>query len=402
MANIKTTEKLYLDQVGLKALIDKIGEFYDEYKKYTGENDSNIEEIIARLDELYIADTGDGSASGLVKDLQDLVAGLRADLGNAADAAGDATAFARIAQLEAEVQAAGTGLLDRTSKLEAESFAKVEAAYDKEGKKVNVKFKNAAGEELGEGTSFDIDTTDFVIDGMIKNVHLVTIKDDGSVDWPDGDAHEIPAEYAQMHGKKFFVFCFNVSENVGTGEAVNVIWVPADELFNDYDFKAAGVDDYVKLAVEEVNPSTSNKVNEVTYTITLGQKAIDDFALVEGTYTEAEPSDPHHATPYRGIKDLNKGLEAAEADIDKLQQEVETPDTGLLDRTAQLEEEVQAAETGLLDRTAELENWVETKVIPVKNINDVFDYYVFNKTEGIVTPPSLPGMEDETAGGEGA
>lgn len=395
MANIKTTEKLYLDQVGLKALIDKIGEFYDEYKAYTGEKDEAIEEIIARLDELYIADTGDGTASGLVKDLQDLVAGLRADLGEKSAAAGDDTAFARIARLVGEVETATTGLLDRTTKLENESFADVESVYDSDAKNVTLKFKNAAGTEIKTAV---IDTTDFVIDGMIKNVHLVTIKEDGSVDWPDGDTHEVPGDIAQKHGKKYLVFCFNVDNNIGTGEKVNVIWVAVDELFNDYDFKAVGVDDYVKLSVEEVNPSTSNKVNEVTYTITLGQKATDDFKLVEGTYTETVPSDPHHATPYRGIKDLNKGLEAAEADIDKLQQEVETPDTGLLDRTTQLETDVQADETGLLDRTTELENWVENKVIPVKNINDVFDYYVFNKTEGIVTPPSLPGMEDEEVG----
>lgn len=199
-----------------------------------------------------------------------------------------------------------------TDTLKAESFAQVESTYDPDVKKVTVQFKNSSGENIeGAKGVFEIDTTDFVIDGMLKNVYLVTIKDDGTVDWPEGVSYDVPTEYAQKHGEKFLVFCFNVTENVGTGEPINVIWVSVNELFNDYDFVATtGNEDYVTFSVKEVNPTTSNTANKVTYTVALGQKAVDDFSLVEGTYVRQNED-----APIRGIIDLHDDLVAVEKEI---------------------------------------------------------------------------------------
>lgn len=385
MANIKNTEKMYLDQTGLMALLDKLKEFYDEFKG----NVEDVADLTDRLDELFIKGEGDNADTGIVADIQKFIKALRDEIGESTGALEDKTIYDRLAELEKSA----SDLVPRVEKLENESFAKVTADYDKAAKKINVKFYNAEGTELTtEKTSFEIDTTDFVIDGMIKNVHLVTINEDGGVTWPEGsDNHEVPADIAANHkGEKYLVFCFNVTENVGTGAPVNVIWVPIEALFTDYKFNQDNKDeDYVTIDMKMVHDPVAN---QVTATLALGQKAKDDFALVEGTFSELVEDTQK---TYKGIKGLNTGLEDAEAKIGKLQDEVEKAETGLLDRTTQLETEVQTAETGLLDRTAAIENWIETKTIPAtgkNSISDVFDYVVFGKISGDYTP-SLPGAE---------
>lgn len=230
---------------------------------------------------------------------------LRDELGAAADAT-DKTVYARLDQLEDWVNngfsvddEGGTvhydGLLDRVKKLIAESFAGVEYT-DAETVKANHKweasFKNAAGEELAK---IALDTKDFIIDGMLGDVKLISVVVPGTeiADTATGTTHvaaedleepwkTLVAESATKEiGGRYLVFSFKTKDSDGHEDPENNyvgdqklknIWVSVKELHDNFVFTAEG-NDYITLTV--TNTHNTKDESAVVYSAALTTEAVE-------------------------------------------------------------------------------------------------------------------------------
>lgn len=408
------TEKKYVDLMGLKALIDKIGALRAEYIGKFDERDVAYNDLLDRVDAIISVSADDPAANvslaveggyqyteaaSVLECMAKYLNGLRAELG----ASEDKTLSERVAQLEEEVQTATTGLLDRTTKLETESFAKVEINTKEEisaTNNIHIDFKNAADEVKG---SVDIDTSDFVIDGLLGDVHLVSIVDNGNIVFDHNGSGEhssatetdnfwkkvITESAGKTNGERFFVFSFKTTEtgtatDSFTGEATGLqnIWVPVKDLHDSFKFKAVSEDGYVALTTEAVHDNTGSTV--VTYTSTLTEKSIKGIDLANGEYTKPDGS------AVRGVEALDADLATAEDNVEDLQNKVENgwvekvdngdgtftdvTREGLLKRTLDIEKHL---DTEVDPAIESLESWTQSSIVSVDDINAYFDYVVY-------------------------
>lgn len=334
MANI-LTDKKYLDATGVKVLVSAIEKLKSNADASDATLNSRLDDLIAKLglqkDENgdWMVELIDGS---VLAEIFETLADIREDLGdypedyeyedvftalvdikdiltkymldadgridlntqNIKDLRGDlgvndqpeTDAFARIQSLEADMATSAQ-----------DSFTKVAAAYDPATHKIHVHFGSKEVDVVGDICDdehctgkghFTINTDDFVKNGMIQEVNMVTLPADADKAWYD--AHPFAPGDNDSKGKKFIVIKFNTqseanpnpgdhSENDGFTE----VWLAVDGLFNDYDFSAASEDeDYLKVSVSETNSTTGDKVNQVDYTVGLGDKAKENFDLIEG------------------------------------------------------------------------------------------------------------------------
>jgi polyhydroxyalkanoate synthesis regulator phasin len=384
MANL-ASNKLFLDQVGLQALIKKIALI----KQELAEGAQGIADDVVALTELVNTiiikgDDGSTEAQGILADVIASAAALREELGETpADA--DSTVYDRLVALEDAVKA----LQDLTSdyeELKAKAFADVKATYKAGDQKVILSYSNKAGEEVATA---EISTADFIVHGLVQDVNTVTVEG-SKVTLPSGEEIDVPADILDHKGDKYLVFRFCVAhENTDSEIAhdeLKTIWVNVNDLFNDYDFEGATDDaDYLKVEATEVVSGVAGTQNKVTVKVSLGdaQKAVND--LVEGKTVSASDANKN----YRGIIALNDDLDAEIAareasdkaaeelkgKVDKLVDEVETETTGLLDRADVAE--------GKID---DLEDWVNNSAIPAAYISDYLDWTIEGST---TTEPNI-------------
>ena len=422
------SDKKYLELAGLKALILKIGAMRAEYMGQNEEVNRVLANIIARLDAIVapegedanvlpVTDSYDYTEGTLFECVAKYIQDLRNELGATADAT-DKTAYARLDQIEDWVSngfdAEDTdedgnvvtihydGLLDRVKKLEAESFAQVECT-DAETVKANHKwealFKNAKGEELAK---IALDTKDFVIDGMLGDVKLIAISNEGKsiidlstdTEYVAGDDLEEPwktlvAESATKEfGARYLVFSFKTKDadghedpennNYADGQELKNIWVSMHDLHDNFDFKAEGAK-YIELVaadpVHKVDGST-----EITYKVNLTD---DVVAVLEKALGEVEG--------VRSYDDIDADLRTAEENIAQAQDDIKqlqdyvvngfTEEPGENGNTSATPEN----KKGLLERTNDLEDTVDAMIdwinddaiIPEQFVKDYFDYIVF-------------------------
>lgn len=422
------SDKKYLELAGLKALIIKIGAMRAEYMGQNEEVNRVLANLAARLDAIVapdgedanvlpVTDSYDYTEGTLFECVAKYIQDLRNELG-ATDAASDKTVYARLDQIgdwvsngfdvedtdeEGNVVTVHyDGLLDRVKKLEAESFAQVECT-DAETVKANHKweasFKNAKGEELAK---IALDTKDFVIDGMLDDVKLIAISNEGKsiidlstdTEYVAGNDLEEPwktlvAESATNEfGARYLVFSFKTKDadghedpennNYVDGQELKNIWVPMHDLHDNFDFKAEGAK-YIDLTaadpVHKVDGST-----EITYRVNLTD---DVVAVLEKALGEVEGVRSYDEID-AALHTAEDNIEQAQADIKELQDYVingfeEQP--GENGNTATEPEE----KKGLLERANNLEDtvgevigWInEDGIIPVQFVNDYFDYVVF-------------------------
>lgn len=428
MASTLVSDKKFVELEGLKALIVKLGALREEYLSKIGDLAQGEADILKRLDALLLADTDlvtdhpgvVAPGKEIIVCIVEFIEKLRKELGDTpADEIAKKTVYERLAALEADCEQ----LNERIDKLEADAFTSVATEYDKLNNQIRVGFGTTKAEAvvakdgLVAGKSFTIDTSDFVVDGLLGGVRSVTVlKDDADlpqadatidgktgpgayefVTGPDGavklkkcyEVAEIPADKL-VNGRRYLVFKFKVNETDGEGDpavkAEKDIWVDLVDLHDNFSFKALPADDaYIKLEVKSAHKGSGS--TEVTYTSSLGDKAVEDFKIVEGEHIADPVGAP--GVKNRGVLKLDADLKAAEKNIEKHEELIngttEHPETGLVKKVEVLEGEVRTGwhddeagvdVPGLLDRAAALESWTKENIITADGINEYFDYWV--------------------------
>lgn len=434
MASTLVSDKKFVELEGLKALIVKLGALREEYLDKIGDLAQGEADILKRLDALLLADTDlvtdhptvVAPGKEIIVCIIEFIEKLRKELGDTpADEVAKRNVYERLAALEADCKQLNT----RLDALETEAFTSVATEYDKLNNQIRVGFGTTKAEavtskdNLVDGKSFTIDTSDFVVDGLLGDVLSVTVllegKDipqaDATIDGNTGrgayefvtdpkdgkvklqkryEASEIP-QGKDINGRRYLVFKFKVNETDGEGTATakaeKDIWVDLVDLHDNFTFKALPADDaYIKLEVDSTHMGSASTA--VTYTSSLGDKAVEDFKIVEGEHV-ADP-DGAPGVKNRGVLKLDTDLKAAEKNIAKHEELIngttEHPETGLVKKVEVLEGEVRngwhdtVADVdvpGLLDRAAELERWTKENIIKVDGtdgINLYFDYWVMS------------------------
>lgn len=440
MASTLVSDKKFVELEGLKALIVKLGALREEYLDKIGDLAQGEADILKRLDALLLADTDlvtdhptvVAPGKEIIVCIIEFIEKLRKELGDTpADEVAKKTVYERLAALEADCKQLNT----RIDTLETEAFTSVATEYDKLNNQIRVGFGTTKAEavtskdNLVDGKSFTIDTSDFVVDGLLGDVLSVTVlleeKDlpqaDATIDGNTGrgayefvtdkkdgkvklkkryESSEIP-QGKDINGRRYLVFKFKVNETDGEGTATakaeKDVWVDLVDLHDNFTFKALPADDaYIKLKVDSTHMGSASTA--VTYTSSLGDKAVEDFKIVEGEHV-ADP-DGAPGVKNRGVLKLDADLKAAEKNIAKHEELIngttEHPETGLVKKVEVLEGEVRNGwhdtvakvdVPGLLDRAAELERWTKENIIKVDGtdgINLYFDYWVMSDKEEAV------------------
>lgn len=290
MDNLKLGDKKYLDDAGLKALIEKIA----------GLNEATIKKItdvvadIAKVDEKQ---TNDIAANKAKNDEQD----------------------------------------EKLTRIDQTAFVDVKLVQDKKNNKVNITFEPATetdvnGEKKKATKTVTIDTSAFVLDGMLGNVRLVVVstKPDVLVSGEPAGAYEISSyntdgavykkfcdlkdisDQNRIDGERFLVFEFNLTDHDGdlteqaAGKKKDTVWINVRDLHDSYDFVAKvetkkDSTKYFNLEVKEINQAKGESV--VTYTLTQTDKFIENMGLVQGEKDGGTG---------RGVHQIDKDLKATE------------------------------------------------------------------------------------------
>lgn len=418
--NQYASDKKYLELMGLKALIIKIGALRAEYMSQNEEVNRILANLTARLDAIVapdgedanvlpVTDSYDYTEGTLFECVAKYIQDIRNELG-ATDNAKAEPVYARLDQIEDWVNNGFTdedgvaydGLLARVKKLEAESFAQVEcsdAETVKNEHKWEASFKNAKGEELAK---ISLDTKDFVIDGMLGDVKMISVADRGAaiIDLSDGTKYEAgaPEPWATLiaesatknNEERYLVFSFKTKDSDGHDgpdadnyvgdQNLQNIWVSVKDLHDNFVFDAEGAD-YIGLKVDVMH--TADGSTKVVYSVALTDDAVElinkGLGKVDGV---------------RSYDEIDNDLKTAEDDIKLLQDQVvngfnekngdngngldadggEHAKEGLLTRANKLEQRMDAAEGHIED----IEAWIdEDGIVPVEWVNDYFDYIVF-------------------------
>lgn len=405
-----SSEKLFLDQDGLITLIDKVVDLKTKLVDMIEDSNEDLADqigaLITMLQENFQWNLSDGSAvsfKGDLKDLQDLAAALRKELGKTEDITneeGYETVYAAIDDLVARLKDledvnAGT----RLTNLENKGFTDVDVKNDLDEQKIVIDFysENKPIADNVPVKSIEINTADFIMHGILSNVHLITLTQD-DIDAEEvtvgTETIEVPSDIRVQANadKKFLIFEFKVEHDSGNSEEnthgnVNHIWLDVESLFNDYEFKAVSTDeDYVEIKVVETHMGAEGEAegqNLVTYTLSLGDSQKRVNRLVEGT----EYRDPQNIAKgyYKGIEALNVEADDIREKVDKLVEEVEKDETGLLDRT----EKVEGRTDNLELAVGHIQGFIDEQSIDPAKIEAYWVYYVDGNREEAGTPPTL-------------
>lgn len=441
------SEKKYLELDGLKALIYKIGELYGIINDNQGKTDDAIAALLTRLNLIVAAadpaedkensfdnilpvtDSYDYTEGTLFECVAKYIQDLRNELGATADKK-DNTVYARLDQIEAWVNEGfdaedGThydGLLARVAELERAAeddfVASVECTKPEVVKAENkweLTFKSRSGKELKTVT---LDTSEFVIDGMLGDVKLVSVVEPGDkvYDLTSGTEYDANADepwktvvlesQGRMPGERFMVFSFKTTEageqTPGfAGEATDLknIWVSLKDLHDSYDFKAVSdPTEYIVLSVPEKPEHSATGAQIVTYTAKLTADAVKalDWILKGDADAKIDSYDVLNADVDKAQEDVAdlqdkviNGFDEVDGDNESAVPEGSTGGThhqdGLLTRANRLEKRA----TDLEEDMAGVTDWIENHMIPVDFINDYFDYVVLGEKDRFDKAPEI-------------
>lgn len=254
MDNLKLGDKKYLDDAGLKALIEKIAQMNGDITK-------TIKDIMA-VDNQQTQD---------IKDIK----------------AEDVKQNEHLAEI------------DKTA------FVNVECKQDTKANEVILTF--SPKDKAGTPVTTKIDTSAFVLDGMLGDVNLVVVVTEENSEFSEGTgAYKIAGYNAsgasyekfcdikdialanRINGERFLVFKFNVTEQDGHIEDVikdaktpQTVWLNVRDLHDSYNFEAqAGDAAYFNLEAKE-NRIVKGE-STVIYTLTPSEKFINNMKLIQG------------------------------------------------------------------------------------------------------------------------
>lgn len=393
MANF-ASDKMFLSQTGVQVLIKKIADIRKEILDGQTGIANDFAELSALVDNIIAKTDAGVIAKGMLANVITLAGNLRNELGEVpVDAT--KTIYNRLADAEIAINELVDGdLTSDVNDLKAKAFGGADAVYDPAAQLVTIQFKDINGNVL-EGKTATINTTDFIVHGMVQGVNIVTV--DPNLNTAKFGAEDITvpdnirADVATGKGDKYLVFRFKLAhdenkptDSVHDSNELKDVWVNVYELFKDYAFGTESFNaEYITL--EAAESGVVDGKNKVTFKVALGdaQKAVND--LVEGkAHREGNPTEK-----YRGVKDLNKDLDAEiakrEADktaadgvkttVDRLAEAVEAKDTGLLDRTTVVE-----------SRVDDLEQWTATQFLSPTWVEDYMEWTISGKTTEAPNP----------------
>lgn len=289
MDNLKLGDKKYLDDAGLKVLIEKI--------------------------------------AGVNKEIGEKIVGLE------------------------NANKAQDGKIDKNEKsitrIDQSAFIDVKCAQDTVNNKVVLTFLPKDPKDGEEPKTATIDTSAFVLDGMLGDVKLVVVSTkeelvpgagpgayeitgyntDGTIYKKLYDLGDLANEH-KINGERFLVFKFNITDHDGNLkegiEAHQTIWINVRDLHDSYNFEAKnGIADvevlvngetktvarditkYFKLSADEARIVKGESI--VTYTLTPTADFIKNMDLVDGTMG-------------RGVAAIDAALESVEKLAGKLAQ----------------------------------------------------------------------------------
>lgn len=282
--------KFYLDEAGLRALIAKI----------KAGDATNAEEIARILNEVIGTGTPDPEGTTI----NDRIAGLAAAIADLASGDDDINDH-----------------LDEVEELAKNAFKDVEADNDIEAQNLRLTFKREEGEDL----VVDIDTTDFIVHGMLKDAKLVNAaqifqpdpeSEDQNVYYIDGDtkikadSNVYRAVWPDYHvdeetgnaiwgdkrdDVKFLLLTFDVHPEANDNQTIHQgdpdvkhVWVDVDNLVDTYTFN---------IKDSEGNTSDLITVTSEGYTVNIATSAALEQAV------------EHAEAAYEAINDAENGLE---------------------------------------------------------------------------------------------
>ena len=430
------SEKKYLELDGLKALILKIASMRDEYVGQSEEVVAALGALLARVDLIVAHGTPDeaGNASDNVLPATDsydytegtlfecvakYIQALRDELGATADKKAS-TVYARLDQIEDWVNNGfdtedGThydGLLARVAELERAAkddlVALVECSTEQEVKENNkweAVFKSRSGKELAK---IGLNTSEFVIDGMLGDVKMISVVNKGTAvrdlgtgtDYTITDAAEpwltiINESATRENGERYLVFSFRTTEAgvstpdfAGVATGLKNIWVSVKDLHDSFVFGAASdPTEYITLEVAEP-VHTADGATRIVYTTKLTADAVKalDWILKGDVAAKIDSYNVLNADVDKAQKDVAdlqgkviSGFEEVDGDNGSVTPEGSTGGThhqdGLLTRANRLEKRAD----DLNEDMAGVTDWIENHMIPTAFIRDYFDYTVNDK-----------------------
>lgn len=413
MANQFASDKKYLELAGLRALILKIGAMREEYVGLNQDVVDALTALLERVNHIIAVDTDDRASNKELKTdsynyddkatlfecVAKYIQGLRDELGTSADAKPGSPIYARLDQLELDVQKEVTGLLDRTTKLEKESFAGVECSSADDVKANHLWeaiFKNAAGEALktadGKDMKISLDTKDFIIDGMLGDVKMISVVNRGAViidltsnvKYEAGDDQVEPwktlinESATRNDGERYLVFTFKTKDSDGHDDTNNNyagenelknIWVSMHDLHDNFEFKGEGAK-YIELVAADPE-HTADGSTKITYKVNL---ADDVVAVLEKALGE-NPNNRSYDDIDADLKHAQEDIVTNRADIDTNREDIDELQGYVKDGWTNSGKEV----PGLLDRADDIEAWIDGEgVIPAEFVEDYFDWVVFS------------------------
>lgn len=297
------TDKLFLDQSGLIALIKAIAKLKTSLSEKIEKNATDIAQLTTDLADLeaivekIAVFEGDTLTSGVLKTVKDLAEQVKSWI--TADT------------YDVETKKTISVRLDEIEKTLAEQKYVTDVTAESEPDETN-HLNLTVSYNKGEATKLSIDCSKFVVDGFLSKTYLVRIDGTSVYDVHTGELIDI-AEDTQFKASipavdssaqasiRFFVFAFN-SDTITSG-GKQYIWVNLEDLHDSYDFEATDKD-YVSVTTG-VHGAGATKVSVgVAQSV---KTAADGFPAVK------EKLDDHETR-----------LTAAEADLADLKPRVQT------------------------------------------------------------------------------
>lgn len=376
------SNKLFLDQSGLQALIAKIAGLKTDFDNQITDVTTDLSDLIEMVNKVFgwneekdnVIITDD--PNNPLKQIKDAVDALRNELGE--EGANGETVYERLKALEDGLAAIDVESLNA---LIASAFVNVlDPKYDEASQTVTIGFENLNKEV----TNAVIDMTPFIVHGMLDDVKLAVVAADADPNATLADGTEIPVTVpGGLKKGKYLVFTFKVQHDDssngthGSEETEKVIWVNVNDLFTDYIFDTTDDNDYIKATFTEDPSNSYNAAQKWTLTVVPGDAQVKVNDLVEGKALDGKTG----TSTYKGIVELNDALDKAVNDLNDLTETVNALDEtvngegGLVERVEALEKWKEGVDDNLL----ELNNWTESNTIHIDFINDYFDYTVYGQ-----------------------
>lgn len=300
------TDKLFLDQSGLIALIKAIAKLKTTLSDKITENTTKIEQLTTDLSELEetlakvaVFSESDELTGGVLKTVKELAEQVKSWItADSYDPETKKTIAVRLDELEKTLSEA---------KYVTEVTA--EPAPD-ETNHLNL----TVSYNKGEASKISIDCSKFVVDGFLSKTYLVRLDGTSAYDVHTGELVDISEEVSfkasipqvdqsAQSGLRFFVFAFN-SDTVTSG-GKQYIWVNLEDLHDSYEFEAAEPN-YVSVTTGAHGAGATKITVGVSESV---KTAADGFGALK---TQVEEQETRLAQAETDIKELKPRVQETE------------------------------------------------------------------------------------------